>query len=191
MKTDRRVLRTKKFITDALLNLLMEKQFNDITIQEITDTANVGRATFYLHYNSKEDCLMQLLTKGFDSLVAKLENSIEVSNRDLVMITEEVFKHSAKNRKLYLALLSDSQSAFLLNDVKKYVTSKMLKHNARIIDQNPINGQAISHYLSGALINLLIWWLEEEPEISAREAAQMYTSMAQFGLSQFQLTSIN
>lgn len=183
---DRRVLRTKKMITDALLNLLMDKQFNDITIQEITDTANVGRATFYLHYHNKEECLMQLLTKGFDSLVAELESSMVNPTRDLVMIIEEVFNHTANNRKLYRALLGDSQSAFLLNDVKKYVTSKMIENNARVMDLAPLVGQAIANYLSGALINLLIWWLEEEPDMSARQAAQIYTAMTQNGLSQFQ-----
>ena len=185
-KIDRRVLRTQKLITDALLNLVMEKPLNDITIQEITDTANVGRATFYLHYNSKEECMMQMLTKGFDSLVAELESTLKAPNRELVMIIEEVFNHCAKNRKLYRAILGDSQSAFLLNDVKKYVTTKILENNLRMNATYPLVEQAIAIYLSGALINLLIWWLEEEPALSAKQAAQIFASLSQNGFTQFQ-----
>ena len=138
--TDRRILRTEKLITDALLNLLMEKKFNDITIQEITDTANVGRATFYLHYANKEECLLQLLTKGFDSLVDEMETNLTNPNRDLNEVIEQIFNHTVKNRKLYRALLGDSQSAILLNDIKNYIKSKILENNTMKLNLYPFAG---------------------------------------------------
>ena len=54
-KIDRRKQRSRNLIKDAFLSLLMDKPFHDITIQEIADAADVGRATFYLHYRSKEE----------------------------------------------------------------------------------------------------------------------------------------
>jgi hypothetical protein len=54
---DRRVQRTQQFLEAALLSLIKEKEFDAISVQEIIDRANVGRATFYAHYDNKEDLL--------------------------------------------------------------------------------------------------------------------------------------
>jgi len=184
-RTDRRIQRTQKLITDALLNLLMAKKFNDITIQEITDTANVGRATFYLHYHNKEQCLIQLLTQGFDSLVTEIESVLMKKDRDRVFIVEQIFIHIANRRKLYLALLNDTQSANILLDVKKYMKQRALQF---AIPQklNPLMKEAIATYLTGALLYMLIWWLEEEPELSPKQAATLFVSITETGLAQFQ-----
>lgn len=56
-KTDRRILRTKKAINEAFLELLTEKDFDRITINDISERANVNRGTFYLHYMDKYDLL--------------------------------------------------------------------------------------------------------------------------------------
>ena len=54
-KTDRRVERTRESLQRALIELIGERDYGAITIQEIVDRANVGRTTFYLHYNSKDE----------------------------------------------------------------------------------------------------------------------------------------
>ena len=183
-KTDRRIVRTRKLITEALLNLLMEKKFNDITIQEITDTANVGRATFYLHYASKEECLVQLLTQGFDSLVAEIESDLNRPEKDMISNVEKIFIHTAHHRKLYLALLGDAQSANVLTDIQHYIKTKMLQTILASPNFDPLLQQALATYLTGALLSLLIWWLAEEPALSAREAAQLFVGISQNGLRQ-------
>jgi AcrR family transcriptional regulator len=55
MAIDRRVMRTRKTLKQALISLILEKGYEVITIKDICDTANVGRATFYAHYKSKDD----------------------------------------------------------------------------------------------------------------------------------------
>lgn len=57
-RTDRRVLRTRDTLGDALVELIKEKPFDDITVQEVLDRAGVGRSTFYTHYKDKEDLLL-------------------------------------------------------------------------------------------------------------------------------------
>src|SRR5688500_14242093 len=54
-KMDRRVQRTREVLQKALIELINDRHYDDITIQDIVDRANVGRTTFYLHYNSKEE----------------------------------------------------------------------------------------------------------------------------------------
>src|SRR6201982_2185380 len=69
--TDPRVLRSRQMLMEALLRLLTRKEFDDISIQEIADEANLNRATFYLHYPDK-NALLQAMTGGrFSDLVAR------------------------------------------------------------------------------------------------------------------------
>ena len=59
-KEDRRVRRTKKLLTQALTQLLQEKQINEITVKELTDLADMNRGTFYLYYKDMFDMLEKI-----------------------------------------------------------------------------------------------------------------------------------
>ena len=74
---DRRVQRTQQLLRAALLSLIEEKGFEALTVQDIIDRANVGRATFYAHSDNKED----LLVSGFDGLRAALIRPLGTSSR--------------------------------------------------------------------------------------------------------------
>src|SRR5918995_7303911 len=65
---DRRIERTQQLLRGALRSLIQEKGFEALTVQEIIDRANVGRATFYAHFDNKDD----LLASGFEDLRAAL-----------------------------------------------------------------------------------------------------------------------
>ena len=58
---DRRVRRTRKSLEDALIALTLEKEYEEITIQEITERADVGYRTFFRHYADKDDLLRDVL----------------------------------------------------------------------------------------------------------------------------------
>ena len=58
-KEDRRVARTKQAISHALVALISKRGFEDLTVQDILEEANVGRSTFYAHFQDKEDVLLQ------------------------------------------------------------------------------------------------------------------------------------
>src|SRR5690242_13310 len=61
---DRRIQRTRQLLLDSLIQLILEKGYESITVQDIIDRANVGRSTFYSHFQDKED----LLLSGFESM---------------------------------------------------------------------------------------------------------------------------
>ena len=183
-KTDRRIQRTRKLINNALLNLLMDKKFSEITIQEITDTANVGRATFYLHYRSKDECLMQLLTEGFDSLVAEIKKNNEEQN-DFVGSIEHTFAYISKNRKLYLALLGDRIGEHILMGVRNYIKADMMEVVTVPPGFSTDLHEAMATYLAGAQLALLLWWLKDEPNITAREAAVLYVDISLNGITHY------
>ncbi len=174
-KVDRRSQRSRRVITNALLDLLMIKKFNEITIQEITDAADVGRATFYLHYRSKEECLMQMLTDGFDSLVAEIERMTNRGSKNFIEILEKVFQYTSDNRKLFLALLSDNPQPNIMGDLQNYIQEKVMKGAAAVPqDLDPLLKKAISVNLTGALIAFILWLLKDEPDISPKQAARIF-----------------
>ncbi len=180
-KLDRRSQRSRRVITNALLDLLLTKKFNEITIQEITDEADVGRATFYLHYRNKEECLMQLLTDGFDSLVAEIEHMTGSGERNFIEVLEKVFQYTSDNRKLFLALLSANPRPNILEDLQSYIQEKVMKGAAMPQDLNPLLKKAISVNLTGALIAFILWLLKDEPEISPNQAAKIFVEFFQNG----------
>ena len=73
--TDRRVQRTRRLLHKALMSLILEKKYESITVQEILDRADVGRSTFYMHFQDKDE----LLFDGFQYLQSFLESGQEVS----------------------------------------------------------------------------------------------------------------
>jgi AcrR family transcriptional regulator len=68
---DRRILRSRRMLMDALANLLIKKQFEDISVQEIADKATLNRATFYLHYPDKNALLQAMTAVRFRELMAR------------------------------------------------------------------------------------------------------------------------
>src|SRR5580704_5851616 len=78
--TDPRVLRSRLMLMESLLRLLGRKEFEDISIQEITDEATLNRATFYLHYPDKNALLQAMTAARFRDLIAR--RGLSFSNCD-------------------------------------------------------------------------------------------------------------
>ena len=69
--TDPRILRSRRMLMDALARLLMKKEFDDISVQEIADEATLNRATFYLHYPDKNALLQAMTGVRFRDLIER------------------------------------------------------------------------------------------------------------------------
>jgi AcrR family transcriptional regulator len=69
--TDPRILRSRRMLMDALIKLLIKKEFDDISVQEITDEAALNRATFYLHYPDKNALLSAMTESRFRDLIER------------------------------------------------------------------------------------------------------------------------
>ena len=69
--TDPRILRSRRMLMDALARLLMKKEFEEISVQEIADEATLNRATFYLHYPDKNALVQALTASRFRDLIER------------------------------------------------------------------------------------------------------------------------
>ncbi|HEY0591400.1 MAG TPA: TetR/AcrR family transcriptional regulator [Thermoanaerobaculia bacterium] len=179
-KTDRRVQRTRRAIHESLLGLMLEMQYDEITVQHILDRANVGRSTFYTHYRDKDE----ILIASVDELHTMLAGAHDAakSNRqkaeDVIAFSRAMFEHAAEYRKVYRALVAarvwprvrqgiqDVLADLIRGDVKKLRTEK-----------SPIPLDLLVHHLAATFMSVLAWTLENRSSIAPSEADALYRAL--------------
>lgn len=178
-KTDRRVRRTRDVLGDALVELIREKPFADITVQQVLDRAGVSRSTFYTHYRDKNDLFLGDVEDFFEMMATHLTRSGEVSNR--VAPVRELFAHLAQVHDFYAAVVASGK----IHDTMELGQG----HFARSIEQrlstlyptskgSPMQRGAIAYALAGALLSLLSWWIDHGMKASPAEMDDIYHRMA-------------
>lgn len=181
-RPDRRGPRTRRLLRDALIALILEKGYDDVTVQDITDRANLGRATFYLHFkNGKDQLLMTSLREMFDDLKGRITpQSPDVSASD-VALRVIPFQHAFEYRDLYrVTLLSQQGTAAIVNGIREYLAVSLRERIDILIgDRQPlIPLEVLANYLAGAMISLISWWLKQESIYTAEQMADMFRQMS-------------
>lgn len=163
---DRRVQRTKKLLWGSLVALIIRKGYDSVTIQDIIDEANIGRSTFYSHYENKE----QLLFSGQPHLIEMLFQSDHVDGKiDFIA----VFKHAKENKDVAKALFGKQGGHILLRHISEVMTHNLKEAFYRIdpskIDQAPMKRKFVIEATSAALVSLLSNWIEDDMQMSIEE----------------------
>lgn len=101
---DRRQQKTRKAIFDALSRLLEKKRFELITVQEIIDEANIGRSTFYAHFETKDDLLKEMCTDIFhhifnDQLPQETEQGFSMGKANLELKLGHILYHLREGKR--------------------------------------------------------------------------------------------
>lgn len=110
-KTDRRILRTRDALGDAMMALLHEKSFDQITVQEVLDRAGVGRATFYAHYRDKHDLFLSDVEEFLEHVSGVLKR--QNANPRRLLPVREFLTHIRDVREFHAALVKSDK----LNEV--------------------------------------------------------------------------
>ncbi len=168
-KLDPRVVRTRQMLRDALVSLIEEKGFDALTVQDITDRAELNRATFYLHYRDRQDLLENSLRDAIDELMADLGTSAEeqgqlVSDESPRPITA-VFEHVAQHAHFYRVMLSAEGVPAFSAGVRNYMAEVTLRWLAALQPdprQSRVPLEIVANSLSWSLLGVLIWWLEHD-----------------------------
>src|SRR5712664_4386450 len=123
---DRRVARTRRTLHEALIRLIVRKGYDALTVQEIIDEADVGRATFYAHYRGKDD----LLRGGFERLRGELKaarREARQGERDRPLtFSLAMFEHACAYRDVYRAMLGGQGGVIASQEIRR-VLSEMVK----------------------------------------------------------------
>lgn len=197
-KVDRRILRTKKLLSAALLGLMQEKPFDEVTIKEIAERADVNRATFYLHYGTKEELLFSSLQSRFDQLVQTIEADIH-DNPDEPIWSDErydqlVFEHVAEHVDLYKVILDQNGMGMIIHQIIDYIANVAERNTAAYYS----NGQEFkiplditSRFVAGAMFSLIVWWVRNDLPHTPAEMAQMCHQLVSLGCNDLLIEEAN
>lgn len=176
---DRRQKKTREAIFKAFILLLSKKNFNKITVGQIIDLANVGRATFYSHFETKDFLLKRLCAELFDHLfcVNAESNSFSFFNCDTNdSVFLHLFKHVKKNDNNIAKLLSSKNDELFLEYFRNGVKQLVVKNISTFKDKKPQtvpDNFWISH-ITSVFIETLRWWLENKMKETPEQIAEYF-----------------
>ena len=179
VNVDPRVKRTRRLLRDALVSLILRKDFASITIREITDRAEVAYITFYRHYESLDQLLMEVLDEGLDELMAHIETLAKQSDTSALETEGRlIFEYIEQKADLFRILLKSQSVTRIRRKVVGNIAAVFQKSCApleRLGNQTTI--EMASNHIATSLLSLIEWWLENNMKPSPIEMGKVYKSL--------------
>jgi AcrR family transcriptional regulator len=177
-KQDRRSQRTYHLVNTALTELLLEKRYDAITIQDILDRANIGRSTFYAHYFDKEDVLMGMA----EQILEQLSKPLFHRNAGQGIIPSlELFQHVQEHYQ-YFQAMERGHAGEKLWETGQVLLSKTIEQTlastCAATGTPSVPLAVVAQYLAGAFLNLLKWWLKAEMPYSPEQMERIFQQLA-------------
>lgn len=176
-KLDRRIQRTRELLRTAILELVAEQGLDSLRIEDITDRANLRRATFYMHYRDKDELLTDALTTTFNQLAQETEHFATrdrfggKTQLDAYLVT---FRHAEAHHQLYKNLLMGGSAAIFSRRIRDYL--------AAIILRSGMVSAVTAQFIAGAELSMITWWLEQDRPMPAETIAEQVWELVMHGL---------
>ena len=178
-KTDRRVQRTRELLQNALIELIRERGYDAITIQDIVGRANVGRTTFYLHYNGKDElfvsCHEAIINQFRIGPLHPLTRE-ELLSREAPPAMTSAYRHLDEARSLLYSVFQGKDSLLMLRRMRDW-SARDIEANLRSAfpaEKSAIPLDVLALYLAGAQLGLVQWWLEKRQPHTLETLAQTF-----------------
>ncbi|MGP3787679.1 TetR/AcrR family transcriptional regulator [Paenibacillus sp. 1A_MP2] len=179
---DRRVVKTRKAITGAFIGLLEERDFEQITINDIADRANVNRGTVYLHYTDKFD----LLDQSIETYLQQLVESCMVESPTTPMTIKDAllrtFRYLEQHAPVYTTLLTRKGIPAFRNRLMTLLIQGVEEQVDACGIHKGLNREITVQFLASAAAGLLEWWIMNSMPYPAEEIAEELISMLELHL---------
>jgi AcrR family transcriptional regulator len=156
--TDRRVAKTRRTLHAALVSLLHERTWDEVSVLDICERADIGRSTFYVHFADKEE----LLLVGFDELRKHLRAHLQQhasTPREPLQFLRGMIAHAHANQRLFRALVGKRSGQAVLQRFRELVVELVREDLAAFCPAGPERDVAV-RFISGGLLELLTWSVE-------------------------------
>ena len=175
-KIDRRVQRTHEQLQKALIELINERGYDAITVQEIADRANVGRTTFYEYYTSKDD----LFTRCHEAIVTEFHHihsypeSMLLPEAPPKMVS--AYRNLADEHALLYPIFQSRDGPLILRRIRDRSALEIEAALRTVFAKadSAILLEVLATYLAGAQIALMQWWLEKRQPHTPENLAQIF-----------------
>ncbi len=166
---DRRVQRTQRSLHEALIGLIREKDYDDISVREILDRANVGRSTFYAHFGGKDE----LLASGIERIVAKSDR------RSLTSFSLPLFEHHDQHRRTGSMT---AKARTLLHERLRALIVERLRNDVRHVPAQALGAPSIpaellAPFVASTFVLVLDWWLDTQSSFAPSEVNELFCSL--------------
>jgi AcrR family transcriptional regulator len=183
---DRRKRRTRRLLREALLELILEKDYDAITVQNILERADVGRSTFYAHFANKDDMLSlglpnDLLRYGEDGS----DDGAPVAEAGTLPSVAGLFAHVLEGQSWMRAMHGNRGMAQATQLARERMRENWLGHLRRLEAEGwapPEPLEAVAAALTGSLMLMLQWWIEDGMRVAPTEMDALFRQLVEPGL---------
>ena len=188
IKADRRILKTKKAIYEALVELMQKKKLNSITVTELAAQADINRKTFYTYYSTVND----VLDEGINELITSLKDLLCAMSEDYNMFSPQTLfaflNTIMSDADIARDLFASDNASLLFNRLQKALQETLLKELVnRDIKMNVPSEQypLISNFVAGGMISVYYEWITNPDGITLDEMARTLTTLIISGVHAF------
>ncbi|MBO7743508.1 TetR/AcrR family transcriptional regulator C-terminal domain-containing protein [Paenibacillus sp. MWE-103] len=183
-KTDRRIPKTRQAIQNALIELMAEKAFDRITINDIAQKADLNRGTLYLHYADKYDLLDQCIKDHLSQMVAHcmLSNPDEPCS-DIVQSPLPLFRHLEKHFVFYASMLNNKGLVCFKEQLVAMVKNGIAERLKKEVLREASNQEAAVQYMTSAFVGVVEWWIQTNMPLTPTEMAKQLKDMVELNFS--------
>jgi AcrR family transcriptional regulator len=170
-KADRRILKSQEAIKKAVIELMSEKNFDDITIQDISDRANVNRGTIYLHYSDKYDLLDKIIEEHINEMREISEWACEMDWRAATLVFFEYFE---RNYLFFSTMLASKGAPSFRSRLLEFLIEEF-KDEVDITEEknHGLNEDVMLRFMGTAYVGAVEWWITHEmpypPDVMANQ----------------------
>jgi AcrR family transcriptional regulator len=180
---DRRALRTRQLLSQALRDLGAEQKLDAIEVGDLAETAGVARSTFYAHYSSKEDFFSQ----AFVNMIAAAERTAAANDpaRKDLMPSRQLLEHFAESRA-FVANFAKSDEMPRMIAAGEATLRAIVETNLerRMPDWTRERRRETAVYIAAGFMGLTRWWMETGMKRSAAELQEAFERLSQSALAQ-------
>ncbi len=180
-KTDLRIIKTHKALTEAFWQMLGEKKFEEITVNALCDRAMVRRATFYKHFADKYEFFAFVIRGKQVEFDARTQQSIDRTHPQIFYlgIIQHALDFLKANEPLVQTVLESNMLPTLLDILARQIildVTQKLKKDAQNGVNLPASPQVMAPFFTGALIYTMMWWVKQK-KVSEDELLKELTSL--------------
>lgn len=172
-RTSRRALRNRQAIKTTAQALLLEKGYDELTVQDITERADLGYGTFYNYYKDKDELIWDILQPACPR---ELELNGHASEEIGFGCYLQAFEHATENWQLFRTVLGSNGVKALTTNMEEFFAPQI----ERILDITGLSKklstpkELLTECVTGALVRIMTWWLQTPNEYSTEQIAAMF-----------------